>query len=172
MMPSNYIFKCTNCQKTQKRYRNVKKCTACGGLLERVEYLEEGQLIHRHGYKMNRDGHFDVVREEDLAELESAFTTAQEENKRYKDALEEIANGHRPADDIASGALHPDNYDALIPDEYKNGQLFIAGIPVYVCYSTPDNTVLLGYATKEDAVKMARVLSNLIQSALNGGKNG
>ena len=108
----------------------------------------------------------------EIDRLDKELDTAQEENKRYKDALEEIANGHRPADDIASGALHPDNYDALIPDEYKNGQLFIAGIPVYVCYSTPDNTVLLGYATKEDAVKMARVLSNLIQSALNGGKNG
>ena len=92
-MPSNYIFKCTNCQKTQKRYRNVKKCTACGGLLERVEYLEEGQLIHRHGYKMNRDGHFDVVREEDLAELESALTTAQEENKRLREIVVKFNEG-------------------------------------------------------------------------------
>lgn len=94
----------------------------------------------------------------------------QKENKRYKDALTEIANGNIPADEIAQNALHPDNYDTLIPDEYKTSQLSIAGIPVYVSYSTPDNTVLLGYATKEDAVKMAHILSVMIESFFGGVK--
>jgi hypothetical protein len=98
------------------------------------------------------------------------LSTAQEESKWYKDALVRIANGKTPADEIAQNALHPENYDTLIPDEYKSGKLSIAGIPVYVCYSTPDNTVCLGYATKEDAVKMANILSDVIQSYLNGRK--
>ena len=108
-----------------------------------------------------------------------------EETKRYKDALEYYADKthytwgapHKRDNskdwdmgEVARLALHPDNYDTLIPDEYKNGQLSIAGVPVYVCYSTPDNTVLLGYATKEDAVKMAHILSVMIESFLNGAK--
>ena len=162
----------------------LKACPFCGKEVELNVFIQEDKddsyFIECHNPDCNYTS-ADFYTKNDLIKyfntrplesaLQSALTTAQEENKRYKDALEEIANGHRPADDIASGALHPDNYDALIPDEYKNGQLFIAGIPVYISYSTPDNTVLLGYATKEDAVKMANRLSDLIQSALNGGKN-
>jgi hypothetical protein len=95
------------------------------------------------------------------------------ENERYKTALVRIANGRcaSDSDSVAQDALYPDNYDTLIPDEYKSGQLSIDGIPVYIVKNgVPDNYPQWGFLSVEDAEQVARLLSIAVQSALNGGK--
>lgn len=90
-------------------------CTSCGSEIPEGQGSSCSMCYGDISY--GRDGYY-----RDWAE-ERSSQQAQEENKRYKEALVRIANGHcaTDSDSVALMALYPDDYDSLIPDEYLNG---------------------------------------------------
>jgi rRNA maturation endonuclease Nob1 len=44
-MPSHYWYYCTQCEYRAFRYRNVKRCPDCGGLLVREEKAQDADQL-------------------------------------------------------------------------------------------------------------------------------
>jgi rRNA maturation endonuclease Nob1 len=44
-MPSHYWYRCTQCEYRAFRYRNVKRCPDCGGLLVREEKAQDADQL-------------------------------------------------------------------------------------------------------------------------------
>lgn len=49
-MPAYYIYHCTNCKYTRRRYRNTKTCPECNGELKREEDMTKQERQHRERF--------------------------------------------------------------------------------------------------------------------------